>query len=71
MSFKTLAEVTAAVDAGHTVCWENDGYTVGPDLFGKYHVTWRAGSRNPHTVSLFHADGIGSDYSPEDFYIKG
>lgn len=68
--FATLAEVQEAVKAGHKVCWKNDGYTVGVDMLGQWYVAWQEWSRNPNIVGLFWADGVTSDYSPEDFFIK-
>lgn len=69
-TFNTLADVTAAVDAGKTVCWKSVDYTVGRDILGQYHVTYRAHSRNPNSVGLFHRDGVGSEYTPGEFYIR-
>ena len=66
--FATITQVKIAVEAGHKVCWKTDDYVVGVDLFGQWHITYRPWSLNPNTVGLFWADGVTSDYSPEDFY---
>lgn len=67
--FNTLAEIQEAVKAGRKVHWKNEGYVVGVDLYGQWHIAWQPWSRNPNYVGLFWADGVTSDYSPQDFYI--
>ncbi|QDJ96232.1 hypothetical protein Xoosp13_45 [Xanthomonas phage Xoo-sp13] len=62
--FKTLKEVTTAVEAGVVVCWKNSGYRVHGNA-GMWYVSFH----NGHTVGLYWTDGVTSDYLPEDFFI--
>lgn len=66
--FNTLSEVQEAVKAGKKVHWKTDGYVVGVDMLGQWHVAWMPHSRNPNYVSLFHTDGVNSEYDAQDFY---
>ena len=69
--FDTLAAVCAAVKNGEKVFWKNAGYTVGVDLLGQWYVAWMEHGKNPHYVGLFWTDGIGTDYTPSEFYVNG
>lgn len=51
----TLAEIKAAVDAGLTVHWVNDGYVVVKDCLGRYLITF---TPNDHTIGLTWTDGV-------------
>lgn len=67
--FKSLPEAIAAVNDGAVVCWKNDSYRLLPDLFGTWNVAFRPWKEN-NVCSLYHTDGIGSEYDPADFYIR-
>lgn len=66
--FKTLAEVTQAVERGAIVCWKNEAYTVHKSTHGDWYVTYDQWSNNPNTVGLFWTDGVNSEYDAADFF---
>lgn len=68
-TFTTMTEITTAVQNGAKVCWKTRDYVVVRDLFGQWHVAHRPWSKSVHYVGLFWADGITSDYAPEDFFV--
>ena len=71
--FNTLDEVVNAFFEGKTVHWKSEAYVV---------ADWGSKDNKGHKknlvvkclgngtgVGFFHADNIGSEHSPEDFYI--
>lgn len=68
--FASLADIQTAYNDGHKVCWKTPDYVVVRDMFGEWHIVYRPHSRNPNSVGLFWADGVTSDYKPEDFYVE-
>lgn len=67
--FNSLKGVQEAVKAGRKVHWANENYVVGVDMLGSWYIAYRPWSKNPHYIGLFWADGVNSEYKPEDFYI--
>ena len=61
----TLAEIKAAVDAGKTVHWINEGYEVISDGW-RYLIVWVA---NNNYMGLTHGDGVTLNGKPEEFFI--
>ena len=62
----TFTEIKTAVDSGLNVYWKNESYKV---------VKGRAGYfvkciPNNSSVGLMHRDQIGSEFEPDEFYIK-
>lgn len=68
--FASLADIQTAYNDGHKVYWKTPDYVVVRDMFGEWHIVYRPHSRNPNSVGLFWADGVTSDYKPEDFYVE-
>lgn len=69
--FKSLPEATAAADTTTVVCWKNDDYRLQVDLYGQWQIVYKPWSvKKMNVVSLYHTDGISSDYDPADFYKK-
>lgn len=62
----TLTEIKAAVDAGQTVHWANEGYTATKDRFGQYQIVFAA---NGSTIGLTWKDGVTMNGKPEDFFL--
>lgn len=62
--FKTLQEVTHAIDNGHLVYWKSKGYEVIDGGVAGYLIRFRG---NGHAIGLFWADGVTSDHKAEDF----
>lgn len=60
----TLEEIKAAVDAGKTVCWSNEGYKV---IKGKYEylIVWRG----ENAIGLTHQDGVTMNGREDQFFI--
>lgn len=71
----TLEEIKAAVRAGKTVHWHNEGYTVQVDQLDQWFITWSRGGRGESSVGLFYCDDKGSPTSErliedsKNFYI--
>ena len=65
--FTTLKQVQEVVRSGQIVCWKSPAYEVRVDMRGQWFVRCIL---NDHCVCLFWADGVRSDYKPEDFYVK-
>lgn len=63
----TLDEIKAAVEAGETVHWANDGYTVVKDNLGQWLIV--CGS-NGYTVGLTWRDGVTVNGDAADFYTE-
>lgn len=60
----TLEEIKAAVDAGKTVHWANQGYEVIRGESGEYLIRCR---HNGHCTGLAWSGGLNG--KPEDFYV--
>lgn len=63
----TLEEIKAAVLAGKTVHWANEGYKVLHHK-GQWDIvcTW-----NGHAIGLTWRDGVTVNGKPEEFYVAG
>ena len=62
----TLEQIKAAVIAGKTVHWANDGYIVQVDNTGQWFILF---TRNNHYIGLTWLDGVTLNGKPEQFYI--
>ena len=68
----TLAEIKAAVDAGKTVHWSNEGYTVIHDTSNKcdqWLIAFDHGGRHANYIGLTWQNGVTVNGKPEEFYI--
>lgn len=63
----TLEEIKAAVEAGKTVYWANEGYRVIKDKLGYWLIVHESG----YTVGLTRRDGVTLNGDLEHFYVKG
>lgn len=61
----TLEEIKAAVDAGKTVHWKNEGYVVVKGKHG-YLIVF---THNDHATGLTHRDGVTMNEREEDFFL--
>jgi hypothetical protein len=61
----TLEEIQAAVKAGETVHFSNEGYTVIKDSLGQWLIAHKGG----YCIGLTWRDGVTMNGKPEDFYI--
>jgi hypothetical protein len=66
----TLEEIKAAVEAGKTVHWSHEGYTVIKAVKGD-HVQWMIVHEQGHAIGLTWRDGVTMNGKPEDFFIAG
>ena len=69
----TLAEIKAAVQAGHTVHWVNASYSVvltsdGPGNRLTEDQWFVRCAANRHCIGLTHADGVTLNGQEQDFY---
>jgi hypothetical protein len=64
----TLQEIKAAVDAGHTVHWANEGYRVIKDSLGQYLIGWNVGGHDENYWGLTWQDGVTLNGKPEQFF---
>ena len=62
-----IAEIKAAVDAGKSVRWANEGYRVNRDGLGQYLITF---VRNGSTIGLTDRSGRQLNGSEADFFIS-
>jgi hypothetical protein len=62
----TLAQIKAAVDAGKTVHWANEGYVVNKDRNGDYLIVFTS---NKSTIGLTWKDGVTMNGKPEEFFL--
>jgi hypothetical protein len=60
----TLDEIKAAVEAGKTVHWSNEGYTVIKDSLGQWLIVHK-----DMTIGLTWRDGVTMNGEPEEFFI--
>lgn len=66
----TLAEIKAAIAAGQTVHWSNEGYTVIKDKIGQYLIAWDLGGKGENFTGLTWQDGVTMNCnSPDEFFI--
>jgi len=65
----TLEEIKAAVDAGKTVHWANDGYRVIKDRIGQYLIAYGEGTRDANYSGLTWVDGVTMNGKPSEFYL--
>jgi hypothetical protein len=65
----SLDEIKAAVDAGQTVHWHHEGYTVIKDNLGQYLIGYNIGGPRENYTGLTWRDGKTFDYDPADFFI--
>jgi hypothetical protein len=65
----TLEEIKAAVDAGRTVHWANEGYRVIKDRLGHYLIGFDIGGRRENYTGLTHRDGVTMNGEPEQFFL--
>jgi hypothetical protein len=64
--FGSLKDITEAVDAGHTVCWQSEAYQVRYNSYTKrYDVVCLS---NKNAQGLFWLDGINSEFKPDQFF---
>ena len=63
----TIAEIKAAVDAGKTVHWANEGYRVHRDALGQYLITFL---RNGSTIGLTDRTGRQLNGAEADFFVS-
>jgi hypothetical protein len=64
----TLNEIKSAVEAGQSVHWANDGYSVIKDKLGQFLIIFKT---NESCIGLTWRDGITLNGKEADFYIKG
>ena len=62
----TLDEIKAAVDAGKTVHWFNEGYIVHKDDLGQYFITF---AQNASTIGLTNQAGDQLNGKEHEFFI--
>ena len=62
-----IAEIKAAVDAGKSVHWANEGYRVHRDGLGQYLITF---VRNGSTIGLTDRSGRRLNGAEADFFIS-
>lgn len=62
-----IAEIKAAVDAGKSVHWANEGYRVHRDGLGQYLITFL---RNGSTIGLTDRSGRQLNGAEADFFIS-
>jgi hypothetical protein len=62
----SLAEIKAAVEAGQTVHWANEGYVVVKDRIGQFLIVFTS---NKSTIGLTWKDGVTLNGESEQFYI--
>jgi hypothetical protein len=65
----TLDEIKSAVEAGQTVHWANDGYTVIKDCIGQWLIVWDLGGNREHCIGLTWRDEVTMNGAPEEFFI--
>lgn len=65
----SLSEIKAAVEAGKTVCWANDGYKVIKDSKNQWLIAWNHGQSNPSYTGLTWKDGVTMNGKEEEFFI--
>lgn len=65
----TLEEIKAAVDAGKTVHWANDGYRVIKDRIGQYLIAYGEGTSYANYIGLTWVDGVTLNGKPSEFYL--
>lgn len=63
----TIEEIKAAVDAGFSVHWANEGYVVHRDDLGQYLITFR---RNGHSIGLTDRSGIRLNGEETQFFVS-
>lgn len=63
----TLGEIKAAVKAGHTVNWSNNGYTVICDNRDNWMICC---TLNDTYIGLTWQDGVTLNGNPDQFYIN-
>ena len=61
-----IAEIKAAVDAGKSVHWANEGYRVHRDGLGQYLITF---VRNDSTIGLTDRSGRQLNGAEADFFV--
>jgi hypothetical protein len=64
----TLNDIKQAVEAGKSVHWSHDGYSVIKDKLGRFLITCH---RNESCWGLTWTDGVTMNESESNFYIKG
>lgn len=62
----SLTEIKAAIEAGKTVHWANEGYIVIKDKIGQLLIKC---SSNGSCIGLTHRDGVTLNGKPEEFFI--
>ena len=62
-----IAEIKAAVDAGKSVHWANEGYRVHRDGLGQYLITF---VRNGSSIGLTDRSGRQLNGAEADFFIS-
>lgn len=60
-----IQRIKAAVKAGLTVHWCNEGYTVETDKHDQWFITWRKGQPGENSVGLI--DNMA--HKPENFFV--
>lgn len=65
----TLDEIKAAVNAGKTVHWASEGYTVIRDQHDQWFIAYRHGHRDANYIGLTWTDGVTVNGRPDQFYI--
>jgi Zn finger protein HypA/HybF involved in hydrogenase expression len=66
-AFSNADEIKAAVDAGQSVKWSNDGYDVIKDSLGQYMIVYYGGD----AIGLTWQDGQTLNGDPGEFYVAG
>jgi len=61
----TAQEIRDAIDSGHDVRLDNDGYKVTRDSVGQYLITYAG---NGYCIGLTHQDGV--TLNGHDFYVR-
>jgi hypothetical protein len=64
----TLAQIKSAVEAGKSVHWSHDGYSVIKDKLDRFLIVCH---RNDAAWGLTWTDGVTMNESESNFYIKG
>ncbi len=63
----TIDEIKAAVDAGLSVRWADEGYVVQKDDFGQYLITFQ---RNGDSIGLTDRSGTGLNGEEAQFFVS-
>lgn len=67
-TYKSAAEIKAAIDSGVRVFQHNSGYEVIKDSIGQYLIAFMRGTPWENYIGLTWTDGTTLNGKPEEFY---